>query len=136
MTAHMMEAGMVAAGESAKKAMPLGSDKTPAPTIDLARLNVELATVASPPFLALTAAAVMLTCLALEALGARRPWPAPFEANAAVWCRANTDANKMKNRMVLFRTGVVWLVVAPHLLGLILVVRGGAPHQKGYLHFF
>ena len=53
----------MAVGASEKKAMPLGSERTPAPTMLLAKLNVELAIVASPPFLLLTAAAVMLRVL-------------------------------------------------------------------------
>ena len=47
---QMAIAGSRAMGASEKNATPLGSDKTPAPIILLARLKVEVAMVASPPF--------------------------------------------------------------------------------------
>lgn len=62
-----MEAQRIAAGSnadfsSAKNAIPDGKDKTPAPTILLAKLNVDVAMVACPPFftvVGVVAAAVM-----------------------------------------------------------------------------
>ena len=49
--AQMADAGHIAPGASLKKAIPEGKDKTPQPTIDFARLNVEVDTVESPPFM-------------------------------------------------------------------------------------
>ena len=50
MTVQIAIAGTNARGASEKNATPLGSDKTPAPIMLFARLNVEAAILASPPF--------------------------------------------------------------------------------------
>ena len=51
MNAQRREAGITAVGSSEKKATPLGRLKTPAPTILLARLNVDVDIKALPPLL-------------------------------------------------------------------------------------
>lgn len=50
MKEHKTPAGSRAPGWSEKKATPDGSDKTPAPRMDFAKLKVDVAIDASPPF--------------------------------------------------------------------------------------
>lgn len=70
-TVQMIVDGINAAVSSAKKATPLGSDKTPAPMIDFAKLKIDVETDASPPIFAFSATS---TSLALAVVVWRGVW--------------------------------------------------------------
>jgi hypothetical protein len=112
MAVRIMLAGMMAVGEDEKKATPLGSERTPAPMILFARLNVEAAMVALPPNFGFTsllavAAAFRLTSLFLPRVNAFplvlrvSCFEEDLEGNASTWqAKVAQSSTAAKNLMV------------------------------------